>query len=801
MEQELSQGVTAVKSLTAAVFEGGTSFQSLVSNISAVGFAAKLHILGVAMQAIGGLANMFKGLFEGMTNTENQLVRLGTSLRGMGRDATKAGDIFEQAMDKAAETPFDLQQVLHSVTQLGGYGIAALDQLKKKNGEVIRDIRGLPVTLIDALGNVAGATGMSLDRTMEAYADAIMGEWERMKQFGIKKEMIPGLAALQAGTPEYKRLIAEWMATSERFAGGMFKQSRTIAGMMSNFGDVFTRFGIATGGAADRNLANNQEATLRTGSKAVMSDIKSGKTTASQAMQDYKVNPEAFKGVIEGSKEFNRRLELAIRYSTELTEKTDTIGKAGTLYDAVRISVRQLYNAFGESSKGISVLGQALGQWLKQIWITFIYPLFTAIADFFRWLGKVGMDFQNSFVAHAAVAGDKADEIARKQRGMVESIGMVWAVFLSFIWNPLIEAIGTAMFIIVDLFDTFSSGFAKSSGQGNIFQKIWVDLKTVFREVWDAVSGLFAIFGRMFAIIEGTGVLQNFFGLLGRIASFIWDRVIGAFRILIAVVSGFFEGLWEAFAPAFKAISEAFSGLFKALNEVFDDLFGGDAMKSFFEVLKEVFGFLAKVLGFIIGTIFKAIGFVIGLIIDGIKWLIKGIGWVIRGLIDAGKWVYDGMGKAFGWIAEKFRSWIIDPIKSIGGFFSDVFDGIMAGIRRAVNFIREYTPGMDTRGVATGKDAYEAVKKFNEGKGTLKETQTAITSAFGSFSGDTEKFNPAFKAATATTAAFKTNAPEILAASQKLAMGEKEVVINLNVSGKTTKFKINGAAGTVEEVK
>ncbi len=802
MEQELSQGVTAVKSLTAAVFEGGTSFQSLVSNISAIGFAAKLHILGVAMQAIGGLANMFKGLFEGMTETENRLIRLSTSLRGMGRDSNKATDLFQEAMDKAATTPFDLNEVLHTVTQLGGYGVAALDELKKKNGEVIRDITGVPMTLVETLGNVAGATGMGLSRTMEAYADAIMGEWERMKQFGIKKEMIPGLAALQAGSPEYKRVLTEWLATTERFAGGMFKQSRSITGMMSNLGDVFTRFGIEVGGGANKNLKNDSEATARQGSKAVMSDIKSGKTTAAQAMADYKVNPDAFKGVIEGSKEFNRRLELAIRYSAKLTEETDKIGDAGTLYDAVRISVRQLYNSFNDSSKGISILGTALGQWLKQFWITFIYPIFTAVADFFRWLGKVGMDFQNSFTAHAAVAGDKADEVGRKQRGMVERIGMLWAIFLSFWWNPLVEGIKAAIGWIGRMFDAFGAGFMANSKSGSLFNRIVGDISVLAREAYAMYQALFAILSDMWSTVSKTGVFENFYGMLGRIASLIWDGIVGGWRALVAFVGSFVSAFWDAVKPAVEYVSEAFSGLFKTINEVFDSIFGNDSMKAFWEVLKEVFSFLGKVLGFIVGTIFKVIGFVIGLIIDGIKWLIKGIGWVIKGLIDAGKWVYDGMGKAFGWIAEKFRSWIIDPIKSIGGFFEAVFDGIMAGIRRAVNFIREYTPGMDTRGVATGKDAFETVQKFSRGEIKFKDAQSGVQSAFGSFSGDdAAKFNQTFKASTSNVAAFKANQSELLAATGKLATGEKEVVINLNVSGKTTKFKINGAAGTVEEVK
>jgi hypothetical protein len=797
MEQELSQGVSAIKNLTAAVFESGGSFQSLVSNISAVGFAAKLHILGTVMQAIGGLANMFKGLFEGMTNTENQLIRLSTSLRGMGRDADKSTDLFQQAIAKAAETPYDLNEVLRTVTQLGGYGVAALDEVKNKAGQVITDIRGKAVTLVDVLGNVAGATGMGLERTMEAYADAIMGEWERMKEFGIKKEMIPGLAQLQAGSPQYKAVLNEWLATTQRFAGGMLKQAQSISGMLSNFGDVFTRFGIEVGGTANKALKNNVDAFAAQGAADVMKDVKSGKVSRQEVLTTFKVDKSVFNGLIEGSTEYNRRLELAIKTSEAMLEQTDKIGKAGTLYDAIRISIRQMYNAFGAASNGISQLGTAAGQWLKQIWITFIYPIFDALAGAIRWVGKMGDQLIMSFIPAAKVAGDTTDEIGRRQRTMVERIGFLWGIFLAFWWNPLINAIKAVIGFIGRAFSAFEEGFTKNSGKASIFAKIWEDILTVGKEIYDFFKVIIDIVADLFSTLEGTGVFKEFFALLGRIVSLIWDRFIGGIRVAIAFLQGFASAFWDAVKPAVEAVGKAFAGLFKAVSEVLDDLFGGDGASKFFEVIKSIASFIGSVLGFVIGTLFKAIGFILAKLIEGVTFLIKGIGMVIRGLIDAGKAVYDGLGKALAWLYEKWINWIVNPIKALAGWFEAVFETILAGVRRAVNAIREYTPGLDTRGASAGKTLKDTIDRGDIGAADkLKIASTEFKSFTG---GGANKLSQALAATAGRGEAASTkDITEIQRASNELAGGAKEVNLTVNVDGKPTKFKINGASGSIE---
>jgi hypothetical protein len=731
MEDLVSQGVAAFSRLNELVEKSGTLLSSVERNMGAVGFAARLHILGVAFQGLQMLGGLFKGLFTSIQNTEIQLVRIGTSLTGMGRAASGAYDVFAQAVDKAATTPYSLNEVLHTVTQLGGYGIAALDEVKDKQGKIIKDFRGMSVTMVDVLGNVAGATGKGLAQTMEAYADAIMGEWERMKELGIKPSMIPGLSALQAGTPQYKALVAEWLATSNRFAGGMFKQSQTIKGMMSNFGDAFTRFGLEVGGASNKYLSTQEDAVLGSSAKDIMGQIKGGKVSAKSVVSDYGVdkgaNKDIFKGLVEGSTEYNRRLELAIKYSRKLQDEQITISKAGTFYDAIKISIRQLYNAFGDATSGIADLGTAVGQWLKHIWVTFIYPIFEGLANVIRWVGKVGESLtagaklQERIRQHTknGMKQEQAEVLARQQM-ITERIGFMYSVFLVYFWQPFLNAMKAVGAFIGQLFGKFEEGVVGMTGKTSLFAALWDRIA----DIGKFVGGIFSVFADIisdiFSTVAGTGAFQNFFRLLGDIGVIIFDVFVGKLKVLFSFIGGFFSGLWEAVKPAVEYIGEAFSGLFKVFSEIIEGIFGNDAVKGFFDVLKDVFWFLGKVLGFIIGTVFKAIGFILGGIIKIITWLVEKIVEFFRWL---GKLeIIQAIGKVFSWIGSVIKEYIIDPL---GNFFSWLWLKFEELGNRFRN-LRNHIPGADDRAVAGGTDFFEAVRSRTGNDLTTSWTNASI---------------------------------------------------------------------------
>ena len=206
----------------------GDAFGRVKANVT--GLATKLGVLGTAA------GYLFKTQF---LDTAAEFERLQTILKTLeGGDVNKAKQAFGWINDFAAKTPYDLKTVTEAFVRLRAYGI---DPIK---GDTLR-----------SLGDTASAMGKSVMDAVEAIADAVTGENERLKEFGIKAAKEGGKIvysytdkagkqrqkAVDASNREMIRstLVAIW---NEKYAGAMEQQSRTWQGMMSNLGDQWTRF-------------------------------------------------------------------------------------------------------------------------------------------------------------------------------------------------------------------------------------------------------------------------------------------------------------------------------------------------------------------------------------------------------------------------------------------------------------------------------------------------------------------------------------------------------------------------------
>jgi len=219
---------TAWSGLKTNALSVGAAFGKVKDNIT--GLATKLGVLGTAA------GYLFKTQF---VDTAAEFERLQTVLKTLeGGDVTKAKQAFGWINDFAAKTPYDLKTVTEAFVKLRAYGI---DPIK---GNTLR-----------SLGDTASAMGKSVMDAVEAIADAVTGENERLKEFGIKAAKEGGKIIYsftdKAGKQRQKvvdasnremirsTLTAIW---NEKYAGAMDEQSRTWQGMMSNLSDQWTRF-------------------------------------------------------------------------------------------------------------------------------------------------------------------------------------------------------------------------------------------------------------------------------------------------------------------------------------------------------------------------------------------------------------------------------------------------------------------------------------------------------------------------------------------------------------------------------
>lgn len=216
-----------VRSSLAAV---GAGFRRLLSPIRAIG--ARLRWLG--MIAIGSVIAIGYKLVRGVVSAQVEYETLSARLETIAGSAKKAGEMMRWAFEFAKTTPFELGEVIDAMVRLRAYG------LEPMSGQ------------LRIIGDFASAMGRRMIDAVEGVADAVMGEWERMKEFGIKREMLeewmakkgmPGAFAKGGQTTDVeamKRGLFGMMA--ERGAKGMARMMDTIAGKWSNLRDAIWRF-------------------------------------------------------------------------------------------------------------------------------------------------------------------------------------------------------------------------------------------------------------------------------------------------------------------------------------------------------------------------------------------------------------------------------------------------------------------------------------------------------------------------------------------------------------------------------
>lgn len=172
--------------------------------------------------------------FESAANMEQYRNTLETVLK----DPKLAQQKLAWAGRFANRTPFETEEVVSAMTKLQSYGMKG-DRVLKSTGR----------TYIEMIGDMAAGMGKSFDQAVEALADSRTGELERLKEFGITKNMI-GDFAKEQGYGElfnnkgqikdlnlFNKALFELM--NSRFGGAMEKQARTFKGAMSTIKGVF----------------------------------------------------------------------------------------------------------------------------------------------------------------------------------------------------------------------------------------------------------------------------------------------------------------------------------------------------------------------------------------------------------------------------------------------------------------------------------------------------------------------------------------------------------------------------------
>lgn len=191
----------------------------------------------------GALAGLGSGAFiANVISTGTEFDRLRGILVTVTGSTKAAAAEFSRLEKFAAETPFDLKEMVEAFARLKAMG---LDPSTKA---------------LTAYGNTASSTGKSMMQFVEAVADAATGEYERLKEFGIKaskdgEKVTLTFKGMARTIPNDAKSIQEALMQigTVDFAGAMDEQSKRLPGIISRAQAAFEGFKVwmMDGGLSD----------------------------------------------------------------------------------------------------------------------------------------------------------------------------------------------------------------------------------------------------------------------------------------------------------------------------------------------------------------------------------------------------------------------------------------------------------------------------------------------------------------------------------------------------------------------
>jgi len=196
-------------------------------DFSAIGSAAgKVGGIVAGAFAAGSILSLGKSIVETTAKFETFAAVLTNTLGS----ASQAQMAMQMITDFAAKTPFSVEELTGAFVKLANQGFKpSYDEMRK-------------------LGDLASSTGKSFGQLAEAILDAQTGEFERLKEFGVKAKVagdqvtfsFKGVATTVSNTADSIQKYLLTLGDVEGVSGSMAAISATLTGKISNLGDSWT---------------------------------------------------------------------------------------------------------------------------------------------------------------------------------------------------------------------------------------------------------------------------------------------------------------------------------------------------------------------------------------------------------------------------------------------------------------------------------------------------------------------------------------------------------------------------------
>jgi len=269
--------------------------------------AGKAWGLIASAAAAIGLASIAKQIFD-ITAEFQKLSAVLTNTLGSRSQAQQA---LKTIKDFAAQTPFSVVELTDSFVKLANQGFKpTIVELRK-------------------LGDLASSQGKAFDQLTEAIIDAQTGEFERLKEFGIRasKEgdnVTFTFKGVQTQTEFTSKAIREYilaLGDAQGVSGSMAAISETLGGRVSNLGDSWDSL-LNTIGDGNSGILASTISLL----SEIITNVNELVKTSQQLSEEYRqgvvgTQLEAAKAFAQGFKDQNVALEAFAKNLEREAEK------------------------------------------------------------------------------------------------------------------------------------------------------------------------------------------------------------------------------------------------------------------------------------------------------------------------------------------------------------------------------------------------------------------------------------------------------------------------------------------------
>jgi hypothetical protein len=359
-------------------------------NVSMKALAATTAALLIPLVALLAPFAIFKKLLTAGTSIGKFRAQLKTATGSVEQAAFQ----FQELTKFASETPFALEQSIEAFVKLKNLGLDPSESSMR------------------SYGNTASAMGKDLSQMIEAVADATTGEFERLKEFGIKSSSAGDRVTFtfRGVATEVGKNAAEIEGYLKdlgevEFAGAMADQMNTLGGRVSNLGDRWEQMwiAIAESGVDDwmGNLFDSMGGYFQIfedlfTSGAIQAELESWQISFSLIWEAMK------KGWKDAGDNYN---DFAKRFGFDKTEG---------LMDGVLAAIRQVPIAMGGMMKVVGLfpdfmlqVGNLAGQGFHGMILA--------------WTGKTAEAFQKAMFAMAETAQNPVKALWEKSQGWYKS--------------------------------------------------------------------------------------------------------------------------------------------------------------------------------------------------------------------------------------------------------------------------------------------------------------------------------------------------------------------------------------------